>query len=405
MPSRCTDMAALHTAAIAPGFDAIVLLGRGMPLGEQQLSFKLLAERLRSQGFKGAVRSAFIEITEPALTQVLAELAGLPAMGRVLLVPAFVPWDRNIRSWLPRFLAGWLEQHAPHMQVMLAEPLDESPHWHAALDASIAAASNQPELRTSQRPLYRRNGRSSVPALRHQVLVCLGPRCAQAGAWEVLHALRVQAKARGVDKAGSARVIISRTACQEPCNLAPLVTVQPDNCWYGRIRPTDCQRIVEQHLIGGEPVTEFAHRPGGRPIDDDVAEPDFPRRDARVGAIRIEGAYARPAMHLHRAAAAFLVFRNDGVGDDALVAASWPGASGALVHGPGRPIADLAQGGFTPLALPAGGCVVLEPGQLHLMLTGMTRELVEGDALRIELVFERAGRIALELIFHPAPLM
>ncbi|MGQ0709999.1 MAG: copper chaperone PCu(A)C [Rhodoferax sp.] len=388
-----------------PDFDAIVLLGRGMPLGEQQLSFKLFAERLRTQGFGGTVRTAFLEITEPALTQVLTELACLAEMRRVLLVPAFVPWDRNIRSWLPRFLAGWLVQHAPHMQVMLAGPLDDSPHWHAALGASIAAAAGLPELRASHRPLYRRNGRSSVPALRHQVLVCLGPRCAQAGAWEVLHALRTQAKASGVDKVGSARVIISRTACQEPCNLAPLVTVQPDNCWYGHVQPADCERLVEQHLIGGEPVAELAHRPGGRPIDDDLAEPEFPRRDARIGALRIEGAYARPAMHLHRAVAAFMVLHNDGASNDALVAAAWAGANGALVHGPGRPLEDLVQGRFRPLVLPAGGSVVLEPGQLHLMLTGITCEPIEGDALCLDLMFEHAGWIALELIFHPAPLM
>jgi periplasmic copper chaperone A len=41
----------------------------------------------------------------------------------------------------------------------------------------------------------------------------------------------------------------------------------------------------------------------------------------------------------------------------------------------------------------AGATVKLQPGGMHLMITGPTRSLHVGDRLELDLVFERAGTI------------
>jgi copper(I)-binding protein len=49
------------------------------------------------------------------------------------------------------------------------------------------------------------------------------------------------------------------------------------------------------------------------------------------------------------------------------------------------------------LAVPAGGALELRPGGAHVMLMGLRQPLREGDRVPVELIFERAGMLALEV--------
>jgi (2Fe-2S) ferredoxin len=40
----------------------------------------------------------------------------------------------------------------------------------------------------------------------------------------------------------------------EGCLAGPALLVVPDNVWYGGVTEADVPALVEQHLIGGEPV-------------------------------------------------------------------------------------------------------------------------------------------------------
>ena len=46
--------------------------------------------------------------------------------------------------------------------------------------------------------------------------------------------------------------------------------------------------------------------------------------------------------------------------------------------------------------VPAGGQAELKPGGLHIMLIGLKRELNQGDAVRLILVFEKSGEIIVD---------
>ncbi len=46
------------------------------------------------------------------------------------------------------------------------------------------------------------------------------------------------------------------------------------------------------------------------------------------------------------------------------------------------------------LDVPAGATVMFETGGLHVMLTDLTEDLVEGDTVPMTLTFEEAGAVA-----------
>jgi copper(I)-binding protein len=54
------------------------------------------------------------------------------------------------------------------------------------------------------------------------------------------------------------------------------------------------------------------------------------------------------------------------------------------------------------VAVPAGGVVTLEPGGIHLMLTGLTSALESGTSIALELTFEHAGTIRVDAAVRPA---
>ena len=89
------------------------------------------------------------------------------------------------------------------------------------------------------------------------VFVCLNQRpaghpkgsCLDRGAADVFNALREEQGRRLLTN-----VKVVATGCMEGCLAGPALLVVPDNVWYGGVTEADVPALVEQHLIGGEPV-------------------------------------------------------------------------------------------------------------------------------------------------------
>jgi len=89
------------------------------------------------------------------------------------------------------------------------------------------------------------------------VFVCLNQRpeghpkgsCLDRGAADVFNALREEQGRRLLTN-----VKVVATGCMEGCLAGPALLVTPDNVWYGGVTEADVPALVEQHLIGGEPV-------------------------------------------------------------------------------------------------------------------------------------------------------
>lgn len=97
---------------------------------------------------------------------------------------------------------------------------------------------------------------------RRHLLICTGPRCTQQGESQALFdSLGEKFKAAGLNE-GALRVKRSRVSCFAACKGGPVMCVQPDGVWYYDVTPDNMDRIIDQHLVGGQPVEELVFHRG-----------------------------------------------------------------------------------------------------------------------------------------------
>jgi copper(I)-binding protein len=117
-----------------------------------------------------------------------------------------------------------------------------------------------------------------------------------------------------------------------------------------------------------------------------------------LGSLTIETAWARPA-HAGDNSAVYFVLTNSGDGTDRLVGVASEAAHKAELHrttmeGDVMRMEPLPDG----VDVPPHSQVVLKPGGYHVMLIGLTHDLVPGEQVMLTLRFESAGEVALTAI-------
>ena len=53
------------------------------------------------------------------------------------------------------------------------------------------------------------------------------------------------------------RVRANKAGCLDQCEHGPTVVVYPDAVWYGFVRESDIDEIIDSHILGGTPIARL----------------------------------------------------------------------------------------------------------------------------------------------------
>lgn len=99
--------------------------------------------------------------------------------------------------------------------------------------------------------------------IQRHIFICAEPQKGEccspekgAAAWKYL---KKRLKQLGLDGAGG--VARTKADCLRICAAGPIAVVWPDGVWYHSCTEDVLEQIIQQHLIGGQPVEAFRLRP------------------------------------------------------------------------------------------------------------------------------------------------